>query len=133
MILLVQTIEDPLRNEMFPALYPPTDTTLHLLVISSLSSLQFTHAQENMDEMDRAATNAVITSVSGFPAATFGLPLKGTPYGDVYMRGALIITDNRDVMALLFGADEQDTPGWVSRDVIDRLWERFASTLKLSY
>jgi hypothetical protein len=132
--VVFKIIEDPLRDLMFPSLYPvPPDNAFRTLVASEITLLEYPRNSSNSAALESASDRAEITEVSGFPAATYTVSLEGTPIGHAYVRGALVITARRDVSLYVMGSDEPNAPGSVGRSDVDALWERVISGLIIDY
>jgi hypothetical protein len=95
--ILVRTIEDPLRDQMFPALYPPDGGSLRLLLIGDLTDLALADTDENSVAIRDASENATFRQIAGYRAATYIAKLTSREFGAMYVRGAFLVTDRRDV------------------------------------
>jgi hypothetical protein len=132
--LFISIIEDPLRNVLFPHLYPNiSDQSLRSLVLSSITNLEYTRTDANNLEAMKASDNAKIIMISGFKAATYQTGLEDTSIGHAYVKGALIITNRRDIDIYLMGCDEPDKPGSINSPSMDNLWEKIINSLRIDF
>jgi hypothetical protein len=131
--LMVSIIEDPLRNSMYPALYPPSEDTLRLLAVADVTHLNYPSTERNQAAVEAVDQGAIITTISGYDAAVYRLGLEGMEVGHVHLVGAIVITDTRDVSLYLIGSDEPDVSGSVQPSYVDDLWSRFVASLEIAY
>jgi hypothetical protein len=132
--IVISSIEDPLRDVLFPELYPiPRDDVFKTMAASEITSLDYPRTDANRAALDDAIESAVITSVGGFPAVSYTASLEGTAMGHVHVRGALVITPRRDISLYVIGSDEGGVPGSVTTQAIDDLWETLVSTIRIEY
>jgi hypothetical protein len=131
---LVRVIEDPLRNQMYPGLYPVMpDGPFRTLVVGEITGLNYPKSDANSSAAIAASNNAIITSIAGYQAATYQASLEGTPIGHVRLRGALVITEKRDISLYLIASDEADAPGSVDSSFVDALWSRLLAGLHIDF
>jgi len=131
--ILIHIIEDPLRNQMFPKLYPPSDQSLRILVAGEITNLNYPKTETNNSEAMAASDNATIMTISGFRAASYKVGLEGSSLGHVYIRGAIIVTDRRDISLYIIGSDELDVSGSVNSDYIDTLWSKLLESFSVDF
>ncbi len=131
--LMVRGIEDPLRDQMFPNLYPPSEQTFRILVVSDIADLTYDDTESNKSSIMTAGERSVMTTISGFDAATYHLGLDNMEIGHIYIRGALVITPVRDISLYIIGSDESNAPDSVSSKYIDDLWSKFVNSLEIDY
>ena len=129
----LRIIEDPLRNEMFPELYPPSDDALRILLIGDIVDFQFSEDEVSQEQRLTASQESRILQVSGYPAAEYSLSARDTVIGDALLRGALIVTDRRDVSIFLVGSVESGVDGSFTSTQIETIWEQLLGTLELDY
>ena len=123
--LMVRVIEDPLRDQMFPNSYPPSEELFHILIVGDIDDLNFDDTEGNK--------SAVMTTISGFDAATYQLGLDNREIGHMYVRGALIITPLRDISLYIIGSDESNAPDSVTPKFIDDLWSKLLNSIEIDY
>jgi len=130
-VLLIQILEDPTRNEMWPDLYPPDEEKMKVLVIGDVANLNFT--EDELPQQDvMAALDAVDTTpIAGHPAARYVLRPQDTAIGDALVRGALIVTDERDVSLYLIASVEAGVDGSLQPTTVDEIWEHLIATIRL--
>lgn len=131
--VVVRIIEDPLRNQMYPDQYPPDEDLFKLLVVGDMGDLSYDDTEINESAIMSASKNARTTKINGHHAATYNLGLDNRDIGHISVRGALVITEKRDISLFVIGSDEPDAPGSVSSKTIDDIWSRFVETLKIDY
>ena len=131
--LMVRSIEDPLRDQMFPNLYPPSEQLFRILVISDIAYLSFDDTESNESAILTAVESSIMTTISGFDAATYQLGLENREIGHLYVRGALIITPIRDISLYIIGSDESDAPYSITSKFIDDLWSKFINSITIDY
>ncbi|MBN1248227.1 MAG: hypothetical protein JXC32_11255 [Anaerolineae bacterium] len=133
MAIIVRLIEDPLREELYPNLYPPTESSLRMLLRSEIVDLELSTSTDKIDAVLEASNKAQLTAVGGYPAALYTLVLTTTDYGDLYLRGAMIVTDRRDISVHIIGSTEPDIPGSVQPGVIDQVWSQVIKSFSADY
>ncbi len=131
--LMVRSIEDPLRDQMFPNLYPPSEQLFRILVVSDIAYLSFDDTESNESAIMTAVESSIMTTISGFDAATYQLGLENREIGHLYVRGALIITPIRDISLYIIGSDESDAPDSITSKFIDDLWSKFINSITIDY
>lgn len=129
----LRIIEAPLRNEMFPELYPPSDDALRILLIGDLADYQFSEDEVSQEQLLSASQESSILQVSGYPAAEYSLSAKDTMIGDALLRGALIVTDRRDVSVFLLGSVEAGVEGSFTNSQVETIWKKLLDSLVLDY
>lgn len=133
MILYLQAIEDPLRDEMYPGAYPPDDTTLKLLAIGDLTNLDIVESRENESAIQGASEDLSFRDISGYRAARYSTTLDSTSVGNVYIRGAVLVTERRDVTLMAIGRIDPDVQGSVRPEQVENLWSQFLSSIAVVY
>jgi hypothetical protein len=132
MVLLIQVIEDPQRNQMFPDF--ASDESLRTQVgIDIAMNLNYPNTDANRSAVISAGNRALVTTISGYKAVTYDAALAGTPLGHIRMRGALVVTDTRDVTIYLIGSDESSAPGSVSPEYVDAAWSKVVASLEIDF
>lgn len=129
----LRIIEDPLRNRMFPELYPPSEDALRILLIGDLADLQFSESEVPQQDLLSAPQEAIVLELSGFPAAAYSIRATDTAIGDALLRGALVVTNRRDVSLFMLGSVEPNVEGSFTSEQIEAIWERFSESLRLDY
>jgi len=131
--IIIRVIEDPLRNEMFPNLYPPDSTILRLMILRDLNDFEYDDTEENESAVMAASDNGKITKISGHDAAVYEVSLSNSTFGHTCIRGASVITEKRDISIFVVGSVEPGVRGSVEPEYIDSLWTSFVASLEIDY
>lgn len=131
--LAIQITEDPLRNDMFPELYPPDSTSLKLLALPEMIKTPLIKDKISDEEFDKSYQNIVITKYAGYPAAEYKFTPTNTAIGDAILYGVIIISDKRDVSIKLIASIEPDTEGSVTEEYVSELWVEILKSLHIDY
>jgi hypothetical protein len=81
--IYIKIIEDPLRNERFPDLYPPTEETLRTLTVGDISQFEFPRSEENKEAVLMAAEEATFTTICGYTALTYDVTFSSLTFKPV--------------------------------------------------
>lgn len=131
--VFVRIIEDPLRNEMFPNLYPPSADTLKILAVGDITDIEQDKTPANQSATISASENALVSRISGFDAVEYRVGLDSRTFGHRYVRGALVITPTRDISLYVVGSDEPGVSGSVEPRDVDALWDTFVDSLVIDF
>ena len=104
---MILIVEDPLRDVLYPESYPPDRNLFEIFIAGRLGDLE----ENREDDVDKnimydAIDIIKITKISGHHAALFQTELEKTFIGKAYIRGAEVITEERDISIVLMGSIE---------------------------
>ena len=131
--IVIRMIEDPLRNETFPGLYPPDSTVLRLLILGELYVFEYDDTEQNESAIMAASDNATITKISGYDAAMYEVDLSSSTFGLRHIRGALVMTERRDISIFAVGSVEPGVRGSVEPEYVDSLWVNLVESIEIDY
>lgn len=131
--IAIQITEDPLRNDLFPELYPPDSTSLRLLALPEMINTPLFEDKISDEEFDLAYQNIIITKYAGYPAAEYKFTPTNTAIGDAILYGVIIISDKRDVSIKLIASIEPDTEGSVTEEYASQIWVEILKSLHVDY
>jgi len=132
-MIAVRVIDDPSLHEMYPDLYPPDDKALRIMTTSDIIGFYDSASDEEFAEIQAVREQAVIMEVCGFPAAAYAFGVDTTDLGHVYVRGALVITDRRDISLFVTGSNAPGANGGVEPAYVDGLWSQLIQSLRLEF
>lgn len=131
--IILRVVEDPLRNQMFPNLYPPDMNTLQILIVGELADFDYDDTPENKSAVLEASDLTLQSRIAGHHAGVYHVGLSDATFGHMYIRGALVITETRDISIFVIGSDEPGVAGSVSSTEIDSLWDSFVESIQIEY
>jgi hypothetical protein len=132
--IFVRIIEDPLRNEVYPEMYPPGWSALRVLTSGDLANLSYgDDTPETRAAVLEASDRITKTRIGGYDAGSYRLALDDSFPGHLYMRGAHVMTERRDLSLLVVGSDEPGVSGSVGAAYIDSLWGELVESLQIDF
>jgi len=132
-IIEIDLVEDPLADIMFPGQYPPSETLLRILVAGEIGNLNISKSQVNESAGKEAIDNAEIKPISGQHAALFKAQFEKEQYGELYLRGAVVVTENRTVYIKMLGISGVSQNRTVNSEYIDDMWSQLINTISITY
>lgn len=118
---------------MFPGQYPPSETLLRILVSVEIGSLNISKSQVNESAGKEAIDNAEIKTISGQHAAFFKAQFEEEQYGELYLRGIVVVTENRTVYIKMLGISGVSQNRTVNSEYIDAMWSQLINTISITY
>jgi hypothetical protein len=112
--------------------YPPDGDLLRMYVAMDLGELDTEKTEANSVAAMTAVKSAVITKISGFPAAVYQVTFDDTPVGRVYIRGAVVLSSKRSFTLFHVGSIEPDAPSIVTKEFVDNTWSEFVNSISLA-
>jgi hypothetical protein len=125
----IRILDIPLRDEMFPDLYPPDNKSLEILTISDLTGLEIIQDSLTSEKILDVAKNFKFRDVDGFPSAQYSFILTDSEIGESLVNGALIITDKYDVSVFFVASIEQNVEGSFKISLVNKIWNRIISSI----
>jgi len=126
--LMIGTLEDPSIDVLFPERYPPDRFLFQMKIGRWLNNVRpDTSYKTDSDTILHTLDNFNITKISGHHAALYQAELEETVIGKAYVRGAEIITEDRDISIVMLGEDSLEP------ELFDEFWEGFIDSLSINY
>ena len=132
-IIKIDLIEDPLRDVMFPGQYPPSENLLRGFVAGEIGNINISKSEANESAGKEAIEKAEIKPISSHHAALFKAQFEDEKFGEIYLRGAVVVTEKRDINIIMLGISGVSENQIVNSEFIDKLWSEIINSISITY